>query len=618
MRILTTLLLIVIGYSASAQAPSRPKQMNGNYKWNGKTVQADTNFVDTSAYGIEILNANGNNLFFGIDTTGLSATGAVSIIPKVPSGEVNFTDSTRLIQDSILIYRLNGAITGRDTIRLPSSGGGGGATNFTDSTRLTQDSILVYTLNGVEIGRDTIRVPSTSLNIVGGLFITVTGDTINLDSVPASYITGLRDSILANQVNDSDWIENGVVLYNNTNSVVLNNDTSSNERFGVYGFGNNSLTHIVTDSIQQVNYRNSLFDFDGDTSVNFPGRECSINVGASSPDGLYCDNFRVDSLDPAPDSLFVSRFTGQNHLTFKVTDKLFTDYWFQVPNKSFSNVRPYSWYVLGSNDTLTGFDTISTVLGYSLTNYFSDYPTNNNHINGQYFSTNNTTYYEYIRFVFDTIQIVSNESLAKVGSGGITAQFHDFNVFGHEKSSAIKIYDDNRIELDHTPYQPNVDTLLAVKNDTLVSTVLTPLSGGDNINITTNNVNLDSNVNIRNKITTSLVRDTLVGDTTYTLDVVNKQAYHITLDTNAIRFFYESANLTIGQPFDITVVLESDTAKAPQTVYFEESLFYFAGGTAPTIDNTNTNSKRRNILQFKFDGVNQRLYVLSIEQWEEN
>ena len=70
-------------------------------------------------------------------------------------GKESLTDSTRLVQDSILVYYFGPTETGRDTIRTPGSGGSGVA----DSTRLVQDSILLYFQAGVEIGRDTIRTP---------------------------------------------------------------------------------------------------------------------------------------------------------------------------------------------------------------------------------------------------------------------------------------------------------------------------------------------------------------------------------------------------------------------------------------------------------------------------
>lgn len=89
----------------------------------------------------------------------------------------NDIDSTRLTQDSILVYYFNGLETGRDTIAgsddqtLTYNGSGsltiesGNTVDLSDlldntdtqlRDSLIQDSILVYYTNGVEVGRDTI------------------------------------------------------------------------------------------------------------------------------------------------------------------------------------------------------------------------------------------------------------------------------------------------------------------------------------------------------------------------------------------------------------------------------------------------------------------------------
>lgn len=693
---------------------------------------------------------------------------------RLAGGGGGASDSTRLIQDSILVYYQAGVILGRDTIRLPSSGGGGGLTsipidsvinlqdsltakanlsgaNFTGNvdigTQLTAGNITIeagsidggslsqivdfnglgisrsssgnavdisHTSNGnalnitksssgnainvasgtvaiqdltannlvypnsttksltssnIRVGTDSLILPATAGIYLGDssgfllrngvVFRNGTaadrGAAISIpsmkdyyviylpDSAPAvtqnsilytkgfilgnpelgwkeldvSAVTGLQDSLNARGGSDSDWLLNSNSLYNNTNSIVVNNDTTNaGAKFEVWGYSPSSpLLHLIRDSSGLVNYQNTLFTYNSDTAVTNNDYECSVNFPQSLTGNVLCTDYTPI---PSNDTVFFSRFNGDNHLTFQLQkNQLFKNYWFQVGEHPFTNVRPYDWYVLGSTDNVT-YDTIQIVNNHSLSNYFPAYPTLSPQTNGQYFTTTNNQAYQYIRFVFDTIAIASNGALAKVGAGGVTVQLQDFQLFGIEKTPLLETFGSKTIKLHDTPYQSGVDTLLGIRGDTVYSTLSASVSAGDNLNKVSNTINLDSNVNIRNKITTSLVRDTLVGDTLYTLDVTNKQAYHITLDTNAILFDYVTSDLIVGQPFDITVVLESDTAKAAQTAHFTSGKFYFAGGTAPTINNTNTNSKRRNILQFKFDGVNQRLYVLSIEQWEEN
>lgn len=70
-------------------------------------------------------------------------------------------DSTRLLQDSIVVYYQNGSEVGRDTISGVGSGGGGSST--VDSTRLVNQKIAVYYQNGSEVGRDTISLDSTGI-----------------------------------------------------------------------------------------------------------------------------------------------------------------------------------------------------------------------------------------------------------------------------------------------------------------------------------------------------------------------------------------------------------------------------------------------------------------------
>lgn len=73
---------------------------------------------------------------------------------QVCGGGSSVIDSTRLVNDSILVYYQNGTEIGRDTIPVSL---GGDSTVAIDSTRLLADSVLVYYSDGTEIGRDTIR-----------------------------------------------------------------------------------------------------------------------------------------------------------------------------------------------------------------------------------------------------------------------------------------------------------------------------------------------------------------------------------------------------------------------------------------------------------------------------
>jgi hypothetical protein len=108
---------------------------------------------------------------------------------------LSVVDSTRLEQDSILVYYQGGSEIGRDTINRgltyvshDATLTGLGTTSSTlkvdtslistiydiDSTRLTQDSILVYYQAGAEVGRDTIAGTGGGGAIIAGSRYTVT------------------------------------------------------------------------------------------------------------------------------------------------------------------------------------------------------------------------------------------------------------------------------------------------------------------------------------------------------------------------------------------------------------------------------------------------------------
>jgi hypothetical protein len=85
--------------------------------------------------------------------SGLTVVGdTLSVVPQV-------LDSTRLVQDSILVYYQDSLEVGRDTITIPPS--------LIDSTRIISDTIAVYYQNGVEVDRDTISIPFDGYTIKG-------------------------------------------------------------------------------------------------------------------------------------------------------------------------------------------------------------------------------------------------------------------------------------------------------------------------------------------------------------------------------------------------------------------------------------------------------------------
>ena len=151
----------------------------------------------------------------GSGGSGLNESQVVAIVGDSAAVLRQLDTTSMIIQDSILVYRLQGVEIGRDTIR------DNGITRvqvgemIKDSlsiselrdtmTNLIQDSILVYMLNGIEKGRDTIRVPG-SIGVGVSDFIKVdstndiAGMTAPLGSVIFNYENGATYKVQADTV----------------------------------------------------------------------------------------------------------------------------------------------------------------------------------------------------------------------------------------------------------------------------------------------------------------------------------------------------------------------------------------------------------------------------------
>jgi hypothetical protein len=194
-----------------------------------------------------------------ISGTVLSITdGQGSIVNSVglptTTGGSSLIDSTRLTQDSILLYYQDGVEVGRDTIAGVSGGGG---SSLVDSTRLIDNSIVVYYQDGAEVGRDTVRnvtvqpvtyitdsgqlnlSPGSSVNLNGlnGVYTTGTGNTIVIDAAGAQAaakdtITFTADAGPAQELTNGDFLDiegdasRGVATVASTGKVQIRIDTN--------------------------------------------------------------------------------------------------------------------------------------------------------------------------------------------------------------------------------------------------------------------------------------------------------------------------------------------------------------------------------------------------------
>ena len=151
----------------------------------------------------------------GSGGSGLNESQVVAIVGDSSAVLRQLDTTSMIIQDSILVYRLQGIEVGRDTIRDSSGGGltsGEVATMIGDSlvavytrdtvSRMYQDSILRYWYNGSVVSQDTIRTPYQ-----GGLnsleVATMIGDSLVEVYVRDTVSRMTQDSILQYWYNGS-------------------------------------------------------------------------------------------------------------------------------------------------------------------------------------------------------------------------------------------------------------------------------------------------------------------------------------------------------------------------------------------------------------------------------
>lgn len=142
---------------------------------------------------------------------------------QVCGGGSSVVDSTRLVQDSILVYYQDGTEIGRDTI--PVSLGGIGSGMDIDSTRLVQDSLLLYYQSGVEVGRDTIR-PYNGDNSQGNELITSTlvrSDSVFVIEAGTEHYTGVNTPNTDSQTLSTDGTS-GNISISGGNSITISVD----------------------------------------------------------------------------------------------------------------------------------------------------------------------------------------------------------------------------------------------------------------------------------------------------------------------------------------------------------------------------------------------------------
>jgi hypothetical protein len=128
----------------------------------------------------------------------------LSVVPQV-------LDSTRLIQDSILVYYQDSLEVGRDTITIPPS--------LIDSTRIISDTIAVYYQNGVEVGRDTISIPFDGYTIKGPPYAVDTSVIVS-HAQATNYSMDLRVNSTWYDLTMDTLSDEGRLEYNNTNGTL--------------------------------------------------------------------------------------------------------------------------------------------------------------------------------------------------------------------------------------------------------------------------------------------------------------------------------------------------------------------------------------------------------------
>ncbi len=500
------------------------------------------------------------------------------------------------------------------------SAGGGSA--LVDSTRIEQDSIAVYYQNGAEIGRDTIRLGTAGQILTEGFLITIQGDSINVDSIPASYVTDLKDSILANQIEDRDWLFNGTSLYTDTlDNVVVNNDTTANgARFEVWkdvgGLGVNYNLNLLQDTSQVLE---KTLNLSGEGNIDTIYKyNWNFGVGDTTYNNKWANNGSPLIYMPATSfSAFDARATIIN------IKQPVAAYSFQVSDFIPFQYLPSSFGLIGSNDTLMGWDTLSYISGLDTSSYNYNGVVDTDIDSIKVYETDIQNTYIYHRFFIDSLVQNFTNFIAPTSDGG-QASIVDLKLFPQGGSVAFQVFGNGIIKISDAPYKSTVDTLLAYRNDTVVSTVVTTFSEGDNISILGDSINLDSVVKVRSSSRNKVIFDTLTttgNDTIVNLNFENSQGLYVYCSDTSVKgilFDLDTNTIEVGFIQDFSVTLEVDTLVSPPTLYFQSGEFQLLGGEAPTLTEDNSDSTRKDVITFRYDGATLRAKVLIAKDFRNN
>jgi hypothetical protein len=147
---------------------------------------ADSVYFEDGA-GTNVTQA-GDTLYYNLNSVG--TPGTYSLVNVDAYGRVTFgsnpgyvtvVDSTRIISDSVAVYYQNGSEVGRDTIRVPSSGGGGSITGSG-----TTNTIPLWT-GSTALGDSPLTVASGGVTATGtGFFRLPNGTTAERPGTPAA------------------------------------------------------------------------------------------------------------------------------------------------------------------------------------------------------------------------------------------------------------------------------------------------------------------------------------------------------------------------------------------------------------------------------------------------
>jgi len=437
-----------------------------------------------------------------------------------------------------------------------------GGSSFVDSTRLARDSVLIFWQNGVKVDSATIKSTDKYLTLVRDSVLISWRNGVKVDS---STISGLG-------VTDTDWLNNGSVIYNNVNPVIVNNDTVSNTaKFEVWGYNSDSIEYTnnqLTDTSQILEKNTGSINNTFKTVWSFdnPSDTLFYKASASTPAGVT-----------------IPSTNGANaRVTILNVNRPISSYLIQV-----SDGLPYQWRFKGSNDTLAGWDILDTQTGRDTTYWKANASTLDS---VKVYKFNNAKTYQYYRLEFDSTVGVS-DNVVYVADGSFasnTVDLVNLRLFPAKKIPAFQVFQDYRVQ---------------VKSDLYV----------------------EGNTKIRESVRAGILFDTLsntANDTSITLNFTNNQGTHLYLiDTlvTGVLIDVNTSSLEVGYIQDFSLTIEVDTSVIAPTLFFTSGKFQFSGGTTPTLSTGNTDATRKDILTFRYDGTaEKRLKVIPVKDFQNN